>query len=117
MNDEEVGSVGLLRLKYRRGEQIIQTFWKIGSPLFNLYKFENPERSNPGSYKMHWNLINEEEFESKKLFKLKYRMGDQRIQTFCKVGSPQKLVHPSLICKNFRTLGKVFVIHAEWTEM
>ena len=59
MHDEEFGSIELLRLKYRRGDQIIQTFFKTGSPqklnprLFNLYKFENPERSTPESYKMH----------------------------------------------------------------
>ena len=34
---------------------------EIRSPLFNLYKFENPETSTPGSYKMHWNLMNDEE--------------------------------------------------------
>ena len=43
---------------------------EIRSPLFNLYKFENPERSTPESYKMHWKLINGEEFGSKKLSKL-----------------------------------------------
>ena len=65
MNDEEFGSKKLLKLKYRRGHQIIQTFWEIGSPqkldppLFNLYKFENPERSTPESYKMHWNVMND----------------------------------------------------------
>ena len=32
MNEEELGSRELLKLKYRRGDQIIQTFWKIGSP-------------------------------------------------------------------------------------
>ena len=31
MNDEQLGSIGLLRLKYSRGDQIIQTFCKIGS--------------------------------------------------------------------------------------
>ena len=81
MSDEESWSIELLRFKYRRGDTIIQTFWKIGSPqklnppLFNLYKFEKPERSTPEHYKMHWNLINGEEFGSKKLLKLKYRRG------------------------------------------
>ena len=123
MNDKEVGSLGYLRLKYRRGDQIIQTFWKIGpppeieSPLFNLYKFENPGRSTPELYKMHWQLINGKEFGSKKLLKLKYRRGEQIIQTFCKIGSRQKLGSPSLICRNLMTLRKVFLIHAEWTEI
>ena len=94
MNDEEFGSIELLRLKYRRGDQIIQTFFKTGSPqklnprLFNLYKFENPERSTPESYKMHWKLIDGEEFGSEKPLKLKFRRGDQIIQTFSKSGSP-----------------------------
>ena len=90
---------------------------EIRSPLFNLYKFGNPERSTTESYKMHWNLRNGEEFGSRKLLKLKNRRGNQIIQTFCKISSPQKLGHPSLICRNFRTLRKVFLIHAEWTEI
>ena len=61
----------------------------IGSPLFNFYKIQNPERSTPESYKMHWNPINEEEFGSKKLLKLKCKGGDQIIQTFSKMGYPQ----------------------------
>ena len=69
---------------------------EIRSPLFNLYKFENPERSTPESYKMHWNLINDQEFGSTKLLKLKYRMRDQKIQTLCKIGSHQKLGLPLL---------------------
>ena len=61
--------------------------------------------------------MNDEEFGSKKLLKLKYRRGDQIIQTFCKIGSPKKLGPPSLICRNFKTMRKPFLIHAEWTEI
>ena len=61
--------------------------------------------------------MNDEKFESLKLLKLKYRRGDQIIQTFCKIGSPQKLGPPSLICRNFRTLRKVLLNHAEYIEM
>ena len=43
--------------------------------------------------------MNDEEFGSKKLLKLKYRRGDQIIQTFCKIGFPQKLGRPSLISR------------------
>ena len=32
MNDRKFGSKKLLKLKYRRGDQIIQTFGEIGSP-------------------------------------------------------------------------------------
>ena len=35
---------------------------EIKSPLFNLYKFENPERSTPESYQLHWKVIHGEEF-------------------------------------------------------
>ena len=66
----------------------------IKSPLFNLYKFQNPERRTAESYKMHRNLVNAKEFRSEKLPKLKYRRRDQIIQTFCKIGSPQKLNPP-----------------------
>ena len=61
----------------------------IRSPLFNLYKFQDSEKSTPESWRMHWNVINDDEFGSIKLLKLKYRRGDQIIQTFCKIGSPQ----------------------------
>ena len=32
MSDKKFGYIKLLKLKYSRGDQIIQTFWKIGSP-------------------------------------------------------------------------------------
>ena len=61
--------------------------------------------------------MNDEEFGSTELLRLKYRKGDQIIQTFCKIGSQQKLGPRSLICGNFGTLKKVFLIDAEWTEI
>ena len=60
--------------------------------------------------------MNDEEVGSRKLLKLKYRRGDQVIRTFCKIGSPQKLGHPSLISSNFKTLRKVLLNHAEFME-
>ena len=30
MNDDEFGSAKVLKFKYRRADQIIQTFWKTG---------------------------------------------------------------------------------------
>ena len=53
--------------------------------------------------------MNEKEIMSIKLLKLKYRRGDQIIETFCKIGSPQKLGAPCLICRNFQTLQKVLL--------
>ena len=50
--------------------------------------------------------MNDQEFVSRKVLSLKYRRGDQIIQTFCKDGSPQKLGPPSLICRIFKTLTK-----------
>ena len=55
--------------------------------------------------------MNDEEFESRKLLKLKYRRDDQIIQTFCKIGSPEKFGFPSLICGNFKTPRKVLLNH------
>ena len=102
MSDEEFGSIKLLKFKYRRGDQIIQTFCKIGSPLFNLRKFHNTEESLPDSCRMDWNLINDEEFWSKKLLKLENRRGDQIIQTFCKIGSPKKSAPPLFNLRKFQ---------------
>ena len=90
---------------------------EISSPLFNLYKFQDSSKSTPESCRIHWNAMNDEEFGSRKLLKLKYRRGDQIIQTFCKIGSPQKLGPPSLICTNFMTFRKVLLNHAEYIEM
>ena len=93
MNDEEFGSLKLLKLKYRRGYQIIQPFCRIGSPqeirspLCNLWKFQKSEKGTNESRRMHWNLMNDEEFGSLKLLKLKYRRGDEIIQPLCRIGS------------------------------
>ena len=57
--------------------------------------------------------MNDEEFGSLKLLKLKYSRGDQIIQTFCRIGSPLKLGPPSLICGNLKTLRKVLLNQAE----
>ena len=90
---------------------------EIRSPLFNLQKFEDSEKNLPGSCRMDWNVMNDEEFGSIELLRLKYRKGDQIIQTFCKIGSPQKLGPPSLISRNFKTLRKVLLNHEEDIEM
>ena len=50
MNDKESGYLNILKFKYRRGDQMIQTFFSIGSPhelgspLFNLKKFEKSKK-------------------------------------------------------------------------
>ena len=81
MNAKEFGSFKFLKFKYIREVQIIQLFWRIGSPqeirspLFNLRKFQKLQKSTAESCKMHWNLMNEEEFGSFKFVKLKYRRG------------------------------------------
>ena len=90
---------------------------EIRSPLFDLQKFQHYAKSTSESCRMHWNLMNDKEFGFRKLLKLKYRTRDQIIQTFCKIGSPQKLGPPSLICRNFKTLKKVLLNHAECIEI
>ena len=60
---------------------------------------------------------NDNEFGFTKLLKLKYSRGDQIIQTFCKIGSPQKLRVPSLTYRNFKALRKVLLNDAEYIEI
>ena len=67
--------------------------------------------------RMHWNLMKDDQFGSIKFLKLKYRRGHQIIQTFCKIGSPQKLCRLSIICRNFKTLRKVLLNHSECIEI
>ena len=57
--------------------------------------------------------MNDYEFGSIKLWKLKYRTGEQTIQIFCKIGLTQKLGHPTLICRNFKYLRNVLRNHAQ----
>ena len=47
--------------------------------------------------------MNDKKFGSIKFSKLKYRRGCQIIQTFLKIGSPQKEGTPSLIWRNLKT--------------
>ena len=61
--------------------------------------------------------MNDEEFVSVKLLKLKYRREDQIIKNFCKIGSSQKLGPQSLICRSFKSLRKVFLNHTENIEI
>ena len=76
MNDVKFGSFKFMELKYRRGDQIIQPFCRIGSPqeirfpLSNLRKFQETEKSTGESCSTHWNLMNDEEFGSFKFLKL-----------------------------------------------
>ena len=61
--------------------------------------------------------MNDEKFMTLKLLKFKYRRGNQIIQTFFKIGSNQKLGPPSLISRNFQTIRKVLLNHAECIEI
>ena len=95
INDEEFWFKKLLKLG-PNNSNILKNWFppKISSLLFNLYKFQDSLKSPPESCRIHWNVMNDDEIGSKKLSKFKYRRGDQKIQTFCKIGSPQKLVPP-----------------------
>ena len=61
--------------------------------------------------------MNGEEFRSIELLRLKYSRGDKIIQTFSKIGFPEKLGPLSLITKNFKALGKTPLNHEKLTEM
>ena len=66
---------------------------------------------------MHWNLMNDEELMIIKFLKLKYKTVHKIIQTFCKIGSTQKLGPPSLVSRNLKNLQKKLLNHAECIEM
>ena len=107
-----MGPFKLLKLKYRRGDQIIQLFCRIGSlqeirsRLFNLRKFQNLEKRTAESGRMYWNLMNDNEFGCFKFLKFKYRRGDQIIQLFCRIGSPQEIRSPIFNLRKFQNLHK-----------
>ena len=87
MNDIEFGSVKLLKLKYKRGDQIIQLFCGIGFP-------PKSQTSTPESHRKHWNVMNDKEFWSLKVLKLKYRMGYQNIWLFPRFCFPLEIRSP-----------------------
>ena len=58
-----------------------------------------------------------DEFRPINVLKLKDRRGDQIIQTFYKICSPQKLDPFSLVSRNFKTQQKVILDHAECIEI
>ena len=81
MNDEEFGLFNFFKLKYRREDQIIQPFCRIGfpqeirSPLLNLRKFSKYEKGTAESCRIQSNLMNDDEFASFNFLKLKNRRG------------------------------------------
>ena len=77
VNDNEFGVYKTFKIEIQKGDQINQSFCKTGFPLeikshlFNFYTFEDSEESTPESSRIHWNLMNDKEFGSRKLLKLK----------------------------------------------
>ena len=69
MNGREFWSFKFLKLKYRMGKQMMQPFYRIGSPqqvgspLLNLTIFQKNEKDACESFRIHWNLMNDQEFE------------------------------------------------------
>ena len=110
MNDKKFGSFKLQKLKYRRGDQIIQPFCRIGcpqeirSPLFNLRKFQKRKKGTSASCRTHWNPMNDEEFEFFKPVKWKYRRGNR-------IGSAKEIRSPLF---NWRKFWKAQKSTAEW---
>ena len=102
----------MFNIEIQKGDQIVQPFCRIGShqeirsPLFNLKKFWKLDKSTAESCRMYWNLINDEEFGSFKCLILKYRRGNQIIQPFCRIGSPQEIRSPLFNLRKFSKTDK-----------
>ena len=117
MNDEDFGSFKYLKVKCRKGNQIIQSFSRIRSPqvirfpLFNLRKFLKIEKSAAESCRINWNLLDDKEFGSFKFLKLKYRRrrgegGAQIIQPFWRIGSCQEIRFSLFNIRKFKKTEK-----------
>ena len=108
MNGKEFESFKFLKLKYSRGDQIVQLFSKIDSPqeirspLFNLKKFQKPEKHATASSSMHWNLMNDDEFGSLKFLKFQYKWGDPIIQFFWRISSCHEIRSTLFNLKKFQ---------------
>ena len=124
MNGKEFRSFKLLKLKHRRGDQIIQTICRIGSPQKKvplwfaeiseiwqkvLWIIQNALKSN--EWQRIWVL------KSFKIGIQKGRLGGGQIIHFLQKWFPQKLGPPSLIFRNLNTLRKVLLNLAECIEV
>ena len=97
-------------LSFIRFQSILHESGRFFSESWNVYKLKSGDRSSGGNQFCRMS----------ELFCRPFCISilkEQIIQTFCKISSPQKLGPPSLICTNFRTLRKIFLIHTEWTEI
>ena len=65
-------------------------------PLFNLHKIENPKTITRESYKMHWNLINDEEFGSNRIFKIEIQKGEPNNSDILRNWFPPEIRSPPL---------------------
>ena len=125
MNDKDFGSFKWLILKYRREDQVIQMFCRIGSPqqitspLFNFRKFSKIDKSAAESCRMHWNLLNEEELMSFKSLILKYIRGDQRIKPWCRISWPGQIKSNHFSLRKFSKTDKstAELCRAQWNLM
>ena len=112
MIDKEFGCFKFLKLKYRKQDQIIKPFCKIGSlqeirsPLFNVRKIKKIKKSTSESIGIHWGGINGKVSESFKFPELKYRRRDQIIHLFCRIDSPQKIMSPLFHLRKFQKIEK-----------
>ena len=71
---------------------------KMAHPLLN---FKKCEKSTAESCRTQSNLINDEDFSALNFLKLKHRRGNQIIQLFCRIGSPQEIRCPLFNLWNF----------------
>ena len=111
----------IFEIVIRQGDQIFQLFYKLDSPkklappLFSLRIFLKTEKTTAKSWRMHWNRRHS--ICVLQNFKFEIQKWDQKIQSFCRIGSCKKLGSPFLISENFRKLGKVLLNHVKCIEI
>ena len=113
MNYQEFGPFHILKLKYRRINQIIWPFCKIAPlpqeirfPLLNFREFSKYEKRTAESFRIQSNLMNDQEFRSLDFLKLKYKREDQMIHSFCRIGFPQEIRFLLLNLRKFSNYEK-----------
>ena len=122
LNDEEFGSLKFLKLKYRRGDQRIQPFWRIGSPK----KLGPPSLIWENFKKLTKVLLNH--VECIEIYWMTINLGPSNFSNWNTEGGPnnsavlqnwfpQEIRSPSLIWENFKKLTKVLLNHVECIEI
>ena len=111
IDERGFGSFKIFKIKNRRGHQKIKSFCiqpkKLGPHSSISRTFQKTEEIPTGTCGMHLNDMNDEECGTSQVWKVKYKKGDQYIQSFCRIRFPKEIRSPVVIFRTFKKTEKI----------